>query len=449
MANLLLQDPFTVLKEYPDRLTQTLETPLQTCCLRFSHGGDYLAMGASNGAVVIYDMETIKPIAMLGNRGGGHVRSIESIAWSQDDRYILTGSRDWHVKLWDLQNPGMPHRSVKFNAPIWTCQWRGEGNLGCFGTVYEEPHAFVIDFVPATPIVEKIIDPTEVLEQGEHDRSQEEDSTEFQHQDYGYSLVACVHPIHKELLIVGTSKGWLKIYRIAGRKTNLVHTYRFAYTNAKHLIISQSGDRMAINSSDRTIRQYFLEINSDLTEFNFTLEHRYQDVINRLQWNSICFSSNSAEYIVASAHGSSARDLYLWETSTGSLVRVLEGAEEELMDIDWDFNHMYITSNGLETCNVYIWSLVIPPKWSALAPDFEEVEESIEYREKEDEFDQAGMLEQQQELDQAEEVKIDLRTCEKFDVRGNEINYNRFVIPTDYESILMLKYWDKERLAGH
>ncbi|SCU87604.1 LAFA_0E07734g1_1 [Lachancea sp. 'fantastica'] len=448
MTNLLLQDPFTVLKEYPDRLTQTLEIPLQTCCLRYSHGGDYLAMGSTNGAVVIYDMETSKPVAMLGNRGGGHVRSVESIAWSNDDRYILTSSRDWYVKVWDLERPGVPHRSVKFDAPIWSCQWRADGDLSCVGTVFEDSHAFAITFAPGAPTVERVFDPSEVVEK-KNFGNDGNDSKELQHQDYGYTLVSCVHPVHKDLLITGTSKGWLKIYRFTDQKIRLIHSYRFAYTNAKHMVISQSGDRLAINSSDRTIRQYLLEISPDVTEINFTLEHRYQDVINRLQWNSICFSSNPAEYLVASAHGSSTRDLYLWETSTGSLVRVLEGAEEELMCIDWDFNHMCIASNGLETGNVYIWSLVIPPKWSALAPDFEEVEENIEYREKEDEFDQAGALEQQQELDQAEEIEIDLRTREKFDVRGNEINLDRFVIPIDYESILMLKHWDNEHLAGH
>ncbi|SCV00469.1 LANO_0F07008g1_1 [Lachancea nothofagi CBS 11611] len=434
MANLLLQDPFSVLKEYPERLTQTLETPLHTCCVQFSQGGDYLALGCSNGAVIIYDMDTAKPISMLGNKGGGHVRSIQSIAWSKDGRYILTSSRDWYVKMWDLKKPGEPARQVKFDSPVWTCQWQSNGTLGCVATVYEENHAFSIDLESDVPTVSQICDIGQNEGQGADGKSV----------DYGYTLVACMHPKHKDLLLTGTSKGWIKIYRLSQQAKELIHTFRFAYSNAKHMIISQSGDRIAINSADRTIRQYMLTMNDEATEFNFTLEYRYQDVINRLQWNGIFFSSNSAEYLVASTHGSSAHDLYLWETSTGTLVRVLEGTEEELLDIDWDFYNMCIASNGLETGNVYIWSLVIPPKWSALAPDFEEVEENIEYREKEDEFDQVGQLEQQQELDQAEEVKIDLRTRESFDVRGNEISFDRFVIPIDYESILMLKYWDRE-----
>lgn len=34
-----------------------------------------------------------------------------------------------------------------------------------------------------------------------------------------------------------------------------------------------------------------------------------------------------------------------------------------------------------------MWSIITPQRWSALAPDFAEVEENVEYVEREDEFD--------------------------------------------------------------
>lgn len=159
-----------------------------------------------------------------------------------------------------------------------------------------------------------------------------------------------------------------------------------AASNVKHIIISNNGDRLATSSADRTIRQFSMKIGYSEDNENLSIELeqecKYQDVINKLQWNCIFFSNNSAEYLVASAHGSSAHELYIWETGAGTLVRVLEGAEEELMNISWNFNNMCIACNGFETGSIYIWSIVIPPKWSALAPDFEEVEENVEYDEK-------------------------------------------------------------------
>jgi COMPASS component SWD1 len=46
-----------------------------------------------------------------------------------------------------------------------------------------------------------------------------------------------------------------------------------------------------------------------------------------------------------------------------------------------------IAACGLESGIIYLWSVATPQKWSALAPDFAEVEESVEYLEREDEFE--------------------------------------------------------------
>ena len=46
-----------------------------------------------------------------------------------------------------------------------------------------------------------------------------------------------------------------------------------------------------------------------------------------------------------------------------------------------------IAACGLESGQVYMWSIISPQRWSALAPDFAEVEENVEYIEREDEFD--------------------------------------------------------------
>lgn len=427
MTNLLLQDPFSVLKEYPDKLTYSLENPLHTECVRFSPRGDYLALGCSNGGVVIYDMDTFRPICVLGNKMGAHMRSVQSISWSPDGRFLLTGSRDWTVKLWDLAEAGQPLKQARFDAPIWNCQWVNAEQRLCVVTALEESSAFFIDFSSVEPDARPL------------KMKQEE-------QEQGYVLTSVVHTKFSDVIFTGTSKGWINAYRLlvdncdgADNCVQLLCSVKVANANIKHVIVSQNGDKLAVNCSDRTIRQYSLSAAVNCSVVELELEHKYQDVINKLQWNSIFFSNKSAEYLLASTHGSSAQELYLWETSSGTLVRVLEGAEEELMDIDWNFYKMFIASNGLESGNVHIWSIVIAPKWSALAPDFEEVEENVEYQEKEDEFDQIDELEQQQELNQAEEVDIDLRTREQFDVRGNELLVPQFTIPTDYERILTLK----------
>ncbi|QLL32908.1 hypothetical protein HG536_0D04300 [Torulaspora globosa] len=423
MTNLLLQDPFAVLKEYPDKLAHILENPLRTECLQFSPRGDYLALGCANGGVVIYDVDTHRPVQFLGSKLGAHIRSVQSVSWSLCGRYILSAGQDWSVKLWDLGAPEQPLKQIALQSSVWNCQWIDSDVFTCIATAVEEDRAFIIDFR----------DIPKVRPLGVSDGSGSATSQ-------GYVLTSVVHSKSREVVVTGTSKGWINFYRLCGSEEfELIKSLRIANSNIKHLIVSQNGEKLAINSSDRIIRQYSLNISEDTSAVEVELEHKYQDVINKLQWNSIFFGSKSADYLVASTHGSSAHELYLWETHSGTLVRVFEGAEEELMDIDWNFYNMSIVSNGLESGDVYAWSIVPAPKWSALAPDFEEVEENIDYQEKEDEFDQVHEQEQQQEIDLVEEVDIDLRARERYDVRGNDLLIPRFTIPTDYERILIMK----------
>lgn len=55
--------------------------------------------------------------------------------------------------------------------------------------------------------------------------------------------------------------------------------------------------------------------------------------------------------------------------------------------LQWHPHRPFVAACGLETGRVYLWSIVTPQRWSALAPDFAEVEENVEYIEREDEFD--------------------------------------------------------------
>ncbi|CCE63562.1 hypothetical protein TPHA_0F00760 [Tetrapisispora phaffii CBS 4417] len=450
--NLLFQDPFSVLKEYPEQLTHTIENPLHTVCIKFSQYGDYLAVGSSNGSVIIFDMDTHKPITMLGNQLGSHTRSIQSIEWwSMDNRFILTSSRDWTIKLWDLSDSKKVMKTIQFEEPVWNCKWidmpATEGNDDfkrnlkyCIVTTYDSKNSYLVNLSESDMGNESPVKST--LGENTFEIVDENESNEI---DEGNTLTTCIYPIHKNLIIIGTSKGWLKFYRLkfqdATLKIKLLYKSKISNAIIKHLVVSENGDKLAINSSDRTIRQYFLNVNDENMQkdddnasngIELTLVHKYQDVINRLQWNSIFFSNNSAEYLIASTHGSSAHELYIWEANSGSLVRVLEGSQEELMDIDWNFYKMCIASNGLESGDIYLWSIVIPPKWSSLAPDFEEIEDNIDYQEKEDEFDRVDEIEFQQEQNEVEEMEIDLITREQYDIRGNDLFKPSFTIPPDY-----------------
>ena len=88
---------------------------------------------------------------------------------------------------------------------------------------------------------------------------------------------------------------------------------------------------MLSNSSDRVIRTIRMPdlsgVDLDPVNIKLEVEHKFQDVVNRLSWNHAAFSS-TGDYVTASTYMN--HDIYVWERNHGSLVKILEGPKEEV-----------------------------------------------------------------------------------------------------------------------
>lgn len=130
-------------------------------------------------------------------------------------------------------------------------------------------------------------------------------------------------------ILAGTNKGWLNIIATATCQT--VYSTRLSNGVIIFLRLTSSGREMVVNSSDRIIRTIHLPDLSDPNlkpeNISIEVEHKFQDVVNRLSWNHVAFSS-TGEYVTASTYKN--HDIYVWERSQGSLVKILEGPKEEL-----------------------------------------------------------------------------------------------------------------------
>lgn len=187
-------------------------------------------------------------------------------------------------------------------------------------------------------------------------------------------------------ILAGTNKGRINI--IDANTREIIWSEKICSSVVTTLRLTGSGRELLVNSQDRIIRTFHLPNLSaedlDPDTIQMPLEHKFQDVVNRLSWNHVTFSA-TGEYVAASTYNN--HELYIWERSHGSLVRMLEGPKEEQGVIEWHPHRALLAACGLETGRIYIWSVTTPQRWSALAPDFVEVEENVEYIEKEDEFD--------------------------------------------------------------
>ncbi|QPG74087.1 hypothetical protein FOA43_001408 [Brettanomyces nanus] len=378
--NLALLDPFAVASDFPETLTETLSYGYSTV-VKFNRKGDYLASGLVDGTIVIVDKETNNTILILRD----HVRAITSLSWSPCGRYLLSSSKDWKVNLWDLKT-GRVIRFVVFDSPIWNCMMVPSHLYQfCAALVDDDPVFVDMEDEKNAKIIrlrtESIVDSAQVSTGGESDERESSVPTYKKRNLKKHMTLTCVH---------------------------------------------RHGERMVVNSGDKTLRQY--KIGLDFCEFE--MEQKYQDVVNKIQYNSVKFSHDS-DYMCASTLGST-HDIYIWETKMGSLVKILEGSKEELIEVDWNYRCCCIAATGMDSGMIYLWSVVMPQKWSNLAPDFEEIEENIDYEEKEDEFDLIDSDRDSDRIDAEEQSDVDVITREEKDARGFPF-IDSFVIETRLE----------------
>lgn len=231
-----------------------------------------------------------------------------------------------------------------------------------------------------------------------------------------------------DIIVAGTNRGWLNFIDAQTCKT--LFSTRIGNCLIIHIRFNTNGRDMAVNATDKVIRTYrlppFEEAGFEFDNFHFEAEHRYQDIVNGLTWNHVSFSS-TGEYLVASINMN--HSIYVWETAHKSLEKILEGPHEELSMVEWHPYKPLLAGIGLENGYIYVWSIVAPQRWSALAPDFIEVEENVEYIEREDEFDIHPIEEVHKRIMNEEDEDIDVLTVEPSTKRAGAFEDGDFQMP--------------------
>ncbi|RMZ78337.1 hypothetical protein DV738_g3888, partial [Chaetothyriales sp. CBS 135597] len=402
------------------------------------------------------DMETMGVAMKLH----GHWKQIQSLSWSRCGRYLLTASQDCRATLWDLATQTRL-RSAKFEAPIYTAELHPY-NAFLFVVSLFEDKPYLVDITDPIAIHHRL--PTTPLS----DTGLPSESKQ--------ATTSAIFSTNGNHIITGTSKGFINIIETATRR--IIHSSKISTGLFSLLRLTSSGRQLLANSTDRIIRVINMPdlsllpaisspdpqsssahhdqpqppppvANDDPDSSNtpsshldpstlyLSVEHKFQDLVNRLRWNHAAISPTSsstatatatslhADYVTASTY--MKRDIYIWELRTNSLLRILEASHEPAI-IEWHPSRPILACTSIETGSIQIWGIEPQQKWSALAPDFTEVTENVEYIEREDEFDIYPDVEHDKRRKDREDEEVDVLTVDKKE--GTE---ESFVLPMLYD----------------
>lgn len=238
-----------------------------------------------------------------------------------------------------------------------------------------------------------------------------------------------------EHIITGTNRGWVNIISTSNQTT--LYSLRLTKKMVVFMRMAASGSHrdLVVNATDAIIRTLHLpDLDSpdlDVESMRVEVEHEFQERVNRLSWNNVAFSS-TGEYVMASTYMN--HDIYVWERGHGSLVKILEGPREELSVVDWHPHRPVVAACGMDSGRVYFWSVLTPQRWSALAPDFAEVEENVEYVEKEEEFDIRPIEEINKRRLDLEDEEVDVLTTEATNTDSHSKDEFRMPVLLDIEN---------------
>ncbi|XP_063225379.1 retinoblastoma-binding protein 5 homolog [Bacillus rossius redtenbacheri] len=369
-------------QNYPEEFDGTLDSISLAVTCAFNKRGTLLAVGCNDGRIVIWDFLT-RGIAKIIS---AHIHPVCSLSWSRNGHKLLSAATDNNVCIWEVLT-GECHQKYHFPSPVLKVQFNPRSDK--LFLVCPMRHAAVLVNIDGTHRVAPLDDDSDLNIVASFDR-------------------------RGEHVYAGNAKGKVLVLTTASLELKASFKVTQGTTSAtavKSIEFARRGDCFLINTADRVIRVYDTkEILACGTEGEPEPIQKLQDLVNKTMWKKCCFSGDG-EYICAGSARQHA--LYIWEKSIGNLVKILHGTKGELLlDVVWHPVRPIIAS--ISSGVVSVWAQNQVENWSAFAPDFKELDENVEYEERESEFDitDEDKSVEMGPKEEDEEIEVDASTIE-------------------------------------
>jgi len=398
--NRRLLDPFQSV-QLPEIIEEYLEQGAASC-MAFNRRGTLLAVGTYEGQVVLWDFDT-RGVARTLSR---HTKQVTGLSWSRNGRYLASGSADQSLILWDVLN-GTQALEVQLPVPITHVSLSARPPYKCVVSFAGGHPPVITDLESSQEQVLPVLADTEATKQGKPGESSS-------------TTIVAIFSKDSSMVFVGQMRGLISVVDASSlRFLDIVKGSNMA--RYLGLSLNPKGTLLLANCHDRVLRLFEVHApqqgphSLSLEEANQALENmniktakpgsllwgpssvngtgvplllpvrEFQNAVEKMLWAGAVFTSDS-EHVVALASSKTQHHLYIWNRVNGKMERILEGPKEGALALAW---------HPLRTCllsitamgRIYIWARHYAENWSAFAPDFKELDENVEYVEREDEFD--------------------------------------------------------------
>ena len=231
-----------------------------------SPDGQYIVSGSSDKTIKLWDVKD----RVLLHTFDDHKSGVNSVAFSPDGQYIVSGSNDNTVKLWDIDNNKLVHTFDKHEQSVKTVSFSPDG----------------------------------------------------------------------QYLVSGSNDKKLKLWHVEDKV--LLHTYDAHKSGVNSVGFSPDGQYIVSGSDDKTVKLWDVE--------NQILLHTFKS--HKARVNSVDFSTDG-QYIVS---GSRDKTVKLWGVKDGVLLYTFEGHESGVNSVAFSPNRQYLVSGSLDK-TVKLWDV--------------------------------------------------------------------------------------------
>jgi COMPASS component SWD1 len=364
-------------QNYPEEFDGMLDCVSLAVTCAFNRRGTLLAVGCNDGRIAIWDFLT-RGIAKIIT---AHVHPVSSLSFSRRGRTLVSSSTDNTVCVFDVLTSEV---IAKWRLPTPVVKVQFNPRNDNLILVVPMKHAALIVHLPNSGAA------ASADKSHKETRNKTHTILPLDESDPDLNLTAS-YDRRGEFVFTGNAKGRIAVINVGSGSIagpEIVASFRVSNTAIKQIEFApKRKDVFLVNTADRVIRVYdSQEVLACGISGEPEAVQRLQDLVNKTTWKKCCFAGGpDAEYVCAGS--SRSHSIYVWERTGGTLVKILHGTKgETLLDVVWHPIRPIICS--ISSGVVSVWAQPQVENWSAFAPDFKEMDENVEYEERESEFDQ-------------------------------------------------------------